>query len=153
MLLILKAAHLNSELVCTWRLTVLILPLQLGFYGITTMTMPEPDWKLVQATINIISVGSAKANGREPKSCFLKFSTLSLVVFVLSVTAWHSKTHPNLELKTRPMFSPFSSPISPKLESGGLYQCTQALKNEVSNGMEHLKKCKQLLEYQQFTLT
>jgi hypothetical protein len=34
------------------------------------------------------------------------FSTLSYVVFVMSVIAWHRQAHSHLELKTRPRVCP-----------------------------------------------
>jgi hypothetical protein len=45
--------------------------------------------------------GRSKANRREPKSCLRQVFNFKLGRFVVSVTVWHTLTHPHLELKTR----------------------------------------------------
>ncbi len=47
-----------------------------------------------------------------PKVVWAKFSTLSWVVFVKSVIAWHAQARPHLELKNRPMLCPANLSLS-----------------------------------------
>ncbi len=60
----------------------------------------------------VVGSGSAKANGREPKSCLCQVFNFKLGCFVMYATARHIQPRPSLELKTRPRFRPVSSSLS-----------------------------------------
>ncbi len=52
--------------------------------------------------------GSAKANGREPKSCLGRVFNFKFGCFVMCTVACPIQARPSLELKTRPRFRPVS---------------------------------------------
>jgi hypothetical protein len=60
----------------------------------------------------MVVTGSAKSNGREPKSCLARVFNFKLGRFVMSAMARYRRTHPHLKLKTRPRFSPVSLSLS-----------------------------------------
>jgi hypothetical protein len=47
-----------------------------------------------------VDVGSAKANGREPKSCLGRVFNFKLGCFVICTIAWPIQAPPSLEFKT-----------------------------------------------------
>jgi hypothetical protein len=49
-----------------------------------------------------------KANGKEPKSSLVEFSSLSKAVFDTSVIARDRQAHPHQELNTKSRFCPIS---------------------------------------------
>ncbi len=55
------------------------------------------------------SHGARKRTGENLKVVWAEFSTLSLAVLVMSVTARYRQACPHLNLKTRPRFCPVSS--------------------------------------------
>ncbi len=56
--------------------------------------------------------GSAKANGRETKSCLVRVFNFKLGCFVLCTIAWPIQARPSLEWKIRPRFCPVSLSVS-----------------------------------------
>ncbi len=59
-----------------------------------------------------LSQGVWTLTGDNLKLVLVKFSTLSLAVLEMIVTAWHEQAGPHLELKTRPRFYPLSFSVS-----------------------------------------
>ncbi len=60
----------------------------------------------------LLALGSAKANGREPKSCLGRVFNFKLGCFVMCVIAWPTQAQLSLELKTWPRFRPVSLSLS-----------------------------------------
>jgi hypothetical protein len=53
-------------------------------------------------------VGARYLTGENLQVVWAEFSTLSWPVYVMSVNEYHTQTHPNLKLKTRPRCRPES---------------------------------------------
>ncbi len=60
----------------------------------------------------IVSQGSSKAHGREPKSCLGRVFNIKLGHFAVYALAQHIQVRPSLELKTWPRFCPVSLSLS-----------------------------------------
>jgi len=61
---------------------------------------------------SLLKPGSAKANGREPTTCLGRVFNYKLGCFESVHAFTYVDTHPHLELKTRPRFSPVSLCLS-----------------------------------------
>jgi hypothetical protein len=83
--------------------------------------------KIVSESIGIVchKSESAKANGREPKSCLGRAFNFKLARFVMHRIPRHIQARPSLELKIKPRFRPVSSSLSMhKFNLAAcLYQC------------------------------
>jgi hypothetical protein len=62
--------------------------------------------------LSYAQTGSAKANGREPKSCLGRVFNFMLGCFVMCTIAWPIQVRPSLKWKTRPRFCPVSLSLS-----------------------------------------
>jgi hypothetical protein len=62
--------------------------------------------------LSYAQTGSAKAIGREPKSCLGQVFNFKLGCFVRCTIAWPIQVRPSLQWKTRPRFRPVSLSLS-----------------------------------------
>jgi hypothetical protein len=69
-------------------------------------------WKYQASLFVIVSQGSTKAHGREPKSGLGQVFNIKLGYFAMYALAQHIQARPSLELKTRPRFCPVSLSLS-----------------------------------------
>ncbi len=71
----------------------------------------------------MVELWSAKANGRERKSCLGRVFNFKLGCFVMCTITWLIQARPSLELKTWPRFPPVSISLSMEYKKGK-YHCT-----------------------------